>query len=189
MRRALEPLLYEYGVDIMFAGCAACSYIPRQQLQVLARKSICTSCDPPGLAHALKFAGFLWLQAPIDVSAACRHVHAYERCNRVYNYSVDPCGPVSITVGDGGAHCQHVPVYGSAAVHADSEHVPSAQATSSSSTHRGWTAGGAVRSQTRSGAPAIRAKGSSARPRSRTGLPSGKGRAAWRMPQIRAVPC
>ncbi|XP_065876306.1 purple acid phosphatase 15 isoform X2 [Euphorbia lathyris] len=30
------------------------------------------------------------------------HVHAYERSNRVYNYKLDPCGPVYITVGDGG---------------------------------------------------------------------------------------
>ncbi|TKY66137.1 Purple acid phosphatase 15 [Spatholobus suberectus] len=30
------------------------------------------------------------------------HVHAYERSNRVYNYDIDPCGPVYITVGDGG---------------------------------------------------------------------------------------
>lgn len=30
------------------------------------------------------------------------HVHAYERSNRVYNYTLDPCGPVYITVGDGG---------------------------------------------------------------------------------------
>ncbi|KAJ3693111.1 hypothetical protein LUZ60_012206 [Juncus effusus] len=30
------------------------------------------------------------------------HVHAYERMNRVYNYSLDPCGPVYITIGDGG---------------------------------------------------------------------------------------
>ncbi|XP_026661932.2 purple acid phosphatase 15-like [Phoenix dactylifera] len=30
------------------------------------------------------------------------HVHAYERSNRVYNYMLDPCGPVHITVGDGG---------------------------------------------------------------------------------------
>ncbi|KAF2285601.1 hypothetical protein GH714_005721 [Hevea brasiliensis] len=29
-------------------------------------------------------------------------VHAYERMNRVYNYSLDHCGPVHITVGDGG---------------------------------------------------------------------------------------
>lgn len=30
------------------------------------------------------------------------HVHAYERCNRVYRYELDTCGPVYITVGDGG---------------------------------------------------------------------------------------
>ncbi|KAJ8646160.1 hypothetical protein MRB53_007908 [Persea americana] len=30
------------------------------------------------------------------------HVHAYERSNRVFNYTLDPCGPVHITVGDGG---------------------------------------------------------------------------------------
>lgn len=29
-------------------------------------------------------------------------VHAYERSNRVYNYTLDPCGPVHIVVGDGG---------------------------------------------------------------------------------------
>ncbi|ESW23264.1 hypothetical protein PHAVU_004G032300 [Phaseolus vulgaris] len=30
------------------------------------------------------------------------HVHAYERMNRVYNYKLDPCAPIYITVGDGG---------------------------------------------------------------------------------------
>lgn len=30
------------------------------------------------------------------------HVHAYERSNRVFNYTLDPCGPVHITIGDGG---------------------------------------------------------------------------------------
>ncbi|KAL5554409.1 hypothetical protein UlMin_041810 [Ulmus minor] len=29
-------------------------------------------------------------------------IHAYERSNRVYNYTLDPCGPVYITIGDGG---------------------------------------------------------------------------------------
>ncbi|ONK56204.1 uncharacterized protein A4U43_C10F5200 [Asparagus officinalis] len=37
----------------------------------------------------------------VDI-AFCGHVHAYERSNRVYNYTVDPCGPVHITIGDGG---------------------------------------------------------------------------------------
>ncbi|GAB4841344.1 Purple acid phosphatase 15 [Ancistrocladus abbreviatus] len=30
------------------------------------------------------------------------HIHAYERSNRVYNYTLDQCAPVYITVGDGG---------------------------------------------------------------------------------------
>lgn len=30
------------------------------------------------------------------------HVHAYERFTRVYNNEADPCGPVYITIGDGG---------------------------------------------------------------------------------------
>lgn len=30
------------------------------------------------------------------------HVHAYERTNQVYNYTLNPCGPVYVTVGDGG---------------------------------------------------------------------------------------
>lgn len=30
------------------------------------------------------------------------HVHAYERSKRVYNGKSDPCGPIHITIGDGG---------------------------------------------------------------------------------------
>ncbi|KAE8690195.1 Purple acid phosphatase 15 [Hibiscus syriacus] len=30
------------------------------------------------------------------------HVHAYERTNRVHNYTLDACGPIYITVGDAG---------------------------------------------------------------------------------------
>eukprot|EP01026_Neomeris_dumetosa_P058141 TRINITY_DN5391_c0_g1_i3.p1 TRINITY_DN5391_c0_g1~~TRINITY_DN5391_c0_g1_i3.p1 ORF type:complete len:479 (-),score=44.89 TRINITY_DN5391_c0_g1_i3:439-1674(-) len=30
------------------------------------------------------------------------HVHSYERTHPVYNYKVDPCGPVYYTIGDGG---------------------------------------------------------------------------------------
>ncbi|KAL3812376.1 hypothetical protein ACJIZ3_013644 [Penstemon smallii] len=37
-------------------------------------------------------------------------VHAYERMNRVYNYTLDSCGPVYITVGDGG-NIEKVDVY------------------------------------------------------------------------------
>ncbi|EIE25875.1 Metallo-dependent phosphatase [Coccomyxa subellipsoidea C-169] len=50
MRISLEPLTYQYGVDVFFYG----------------------------------------------------HVHAYERTTPVYNYTVNPCGAVHITVGDGG---------------------------------------------------------------------------------------
>ena len=40
----------------------------------------------------------------------CRHVHAYERSNRVYKYQVDPCGPIHITIGDGGPPLLPFPV-------------------------------------------------------------------------------
>uniref|UniRef100_A0A0D9W4M1 Purple acid phosphatase n=1 Tax=Leersia perrieri TaxID=77586 RepID=A0A0D9W4M1_9ORYZ len=50
MRKAMERLLYEARVDVVFAG----------------------------------------------------HVHAYERFTRVYNNEANPCGPVHITIGDGG---------------------------------------------------------------------------------------
>jgi hypothetical protein len=50
LRLAIEPMLYQYGVDLVLAG----------------------------------------------------HVHSYERSNRVYNYTSDPCGPTYITIGDGG---------------------------------------------------------------------------------------
>ena len=34
--------------------------------------------------------------------ACAGHVHAYERSHPVYNYTVDLCGSVHITIGDGG---------------------------------------------------------------------------------------
>ncbi|KAF5781551.1 putative Acid phosphatase [Helianthus annuus] len=39
--------------------------------------------------------------AGVDIVFA-GHVHAYERSKRVYNGKSDPCGPVHITIGDGG---------------------------------------------------------------------------------------
>ncbi|KAK3445588.1 hypothetical protein EUGRSUZ_A01512 [Eucalyptus grandis] len=43
----------------------------------------------------------LLYQARVDVVFA-GHVHAYERFNRVYNGKANDCGPVHITIGDGG---------------------------------------------------------------------------------------
>ena len=34
--------------------------------------------------------------------SCCLQVHAYERSNRVFKYTLDPCAPIYITVGDGG---------------------------------------------------------------------------------------
>ncbi len=48
--QAYEPLLYKYGVDLVFNG----------------------------------------------------HQHAYERSKPVYNWTLDDCGPMHITIGDGG---------------------------------------------------------------------------------------
>ncbi|PWA52289.1 purple acid phosphatases superfamily protein [Artemisia annua] len=43
----------------------------------------------------------LLYKAHVDVVFA-GHVHAYERFNRVYNEKADNCGPMHITIGDGG---------------------------------------------------------------------------------------
>ncbi|KAE8098533.1 hypothetical protein FH972_016588 [Carpinus fangiana] len=43
----------------------------------------------------------LLYKARVDVVFS-GHVHAYERFTRVYDNEVDPCGPVYITIGDGG---------------------------------------------------------------------------------------
>lgn len=43
----------------------------------------------------------LLYKARVDVVFA-GHVHAYERFARIYDNKVDPCGPVYITIGDGG---------------------------------------------------------------------------------------
>ncbi|KAI8563063.1 hypothetical protein RHMOL_Rhmol03G0084400 [Rhododendron molle] len=40
-------------------------------------------------------------KARVDVVYAS-HVHAYERFTRVYDKKEDPCGPVYVTIGDGG---------------------------------------------------------------------------------------
>ncbi|KAG0474721.1 hypothetical protein HPP92_014407 [Vanilla planifolia] len=45
-------------------------------------------------------AQYAWLKK--DLLKVDREVHAYERMNRVYNYSLNSCGPIYITVGDGG---------------------------------------------------------------------------------------
>ncbi|GMI80903.1 purple acid phosphatase 22, PURPLE ACID PHOSPHATASE 22 [Hibiscus trionum] len=43
----------------------------------------------------------LLYKARVDVVFA-GHVHAYERFTRIYDKKADPCGPVYITIGDGG---------------------------------------------------------------------------------------
>ncbi|KAI4378675.1 hypothetical protein MLD38_016121 [Melastoma candidum] len=43
----------------------------------------------------------LLYEARVDVVFA-GHVHAYERFDRVYNERANPCGPIHITIGDGG---------------------------------------------------------------------------------------
>ncbi|EOY08203.1 Purple acid phosphatase 21 [Theobroma cacao] len=43
----------------------------------------------------------LLCKARVDVVFA-GHVHAYERFTRIYDNKADPCGPVYITIGDGG---------------------------------------------------------------------------------------
>uniref|UniRef100_A0A5B6YUQ7 acid phosphatase n=2 Tax=Davidia involucrata TaxID=16924 RepID=A0A5B6YUQ7_DAVIN len=40
-------------------------------------------------------------KARVDIVFA-GHVHAYERFTRVYDKKADPCGPVHVTIGDGG---------------------------------------------------------------------------------------
>ncbi|KAJ0810874.1 putative Acid phosphatase [Helianthus annuus] len=51
-----------------------------------------------GMMDAME--GLLY-KARVDV-VLVGHVHAYERFNRVYNHVADNCGPVHITIGDGG---------------------------------------------------------------------------------------
>ncbi|KAJ6370228.1 hypothetical protein OIU76_028493 [Salix suchowensis] len=78
MRVEMEGLLYEHGVDIVFQWTSITKAI------IWKQNVLCN------FTHFL--VGDMKLQ-----------VHAYERSNRVYNYSLDPCGPVYITVGNGGS--------------------------------------------------------------------------------------
>ncbi|KAH7512148.1 hypothetical protein FEM48_Zijuj12G0059700 [Ziziphus jujuba var. spinosa] len=43
----------------------------------------------------------LLYKARVDVVFA-GHVHAYERFTRIFNEKADPCGPIHVTIGDGG---------------------------------------------------------------------------------------
>ncbi|KAL4308137.1 hypothetical protein GQ457_01G033280 [Hibiscus cannabinus] len=76
MRVEMEDLLYKYGVDIVFNGHVSC--FVKDKLHALGELMIVCSFGNN------------------------QQVHAYERSNRVYNYNLDPCGPVHITIGDGG---------------------------------------------------------------------------------------
>ncbi|CAM8920021.1 unnamed protein product [Rhodiola kirilowii] len=40
-------------------------------------------------------------KARVDI-VFTRHVHAYERFTTVYDNKADPCGPIHVTIGDGG---------------------------------------------------------------------------------------
>ena len=40
---------------------------------------------------------------------ACRHVHAYERHNRVFNYTLDDCAPYHVTIGMPQEHSRRKP--------------------------------------------------------------------------------
>lgn len=73
MRIALEPMAYAYGVDLFFYGAGIC-------LQLVAAAAM----KRPPSVHCDTCAG---------------HVHAYERSTPVYNFTVDLCGPVHITIG------------------------------------------------------------------------------------------
>ncbi len=53
---------------------------------------MCELKDANELVVSIYFWSMVWIW----------QVHAYERCNRVYNYTLDASGPVYITVGDGG---------------------------------------------------------------------------------------
>ncbi|CAL5413712.1 unnamed protein product [Camellia sinensis] len=79
MRQEMEALLYQYRVDIVFS-----------------------SHNEVVLARILLFLKILNRNEISEKVQDMYDVDAYERMNRVYNYTLDPCGPIYITVGDGG---------------------------------------------------------------------------------------
>lgn len=98
MRVEMEDLLYKYGVDIVFNGHVSkhivvfITKILRHFFFFLIRKR-----------QVLLLLSYKDIILNMQISHEnIEQVHAYERSNRVYNYTLDPCGPVYITVGDGG---------------------------------------------------------------------------------------
>ncbi|CAA6667579.1 unnamed protein product [Spirodela intermedia] len=55
----------------------------------------------PWLVEMRKALEELLYRARVDIVFA-GHVHAYERFKRIYDNAADPCGPLHVTIGDGG---------------------------------------------------------------------------------------
>lgn len=76
MMASMEPLLYAAGVDVVFAG----------HVHAYERSVSYTS---DSFHHYIWFTGF-WL------------INSVVQQGRVYNGKTDTCGPIHITIGDGG---------------------------------------------------------------------------------------
>ena len=88
MRIAMEPLVYAAGVDLFFYGEHTAS-------KTAGFSALLTLIQKAGNGGELP---------SHEASSNCAapyagHVHAYERSTPVFNYTIDGCGPVHITIG------------------------------------------------------------------------------------------
>ena len=88
MRVAMEPLVYAAGVDVFFYGELRATRIA----SLPALPILIQTADTGGKLQLYQVSSKL-------ATPHAGHVHAYERSTPVFNYTVDPCGPVHITIG------------------------------------------------------------------------------------------
>lgn len=95
-RQVYEPLLYAAKVDFVLSGhgARAAGARPRGSIRagVGRRRGGVDGADAPPRRHA----------PPSLLPLCARAVHAFERTHPMNNYTLDACGPVYLTVGDGG---------------------------------------------------------------------------------------
>ena len=98
-QKQVEPLLYKYGVNFVFFGELLRSHT--RSLVTLVASECFMHFGLPALAESgiVKRNGLAPKPCEYGTLVA-GHVHAYERSWPVYNYKLDPCGPLNIIIGE-----------------------------------------------------------------------------------------
>ena len=98
-QKQVEPLLYRYGVNFVFFGKLLSLHT--RPLVTLVTSECLMHVVLPAMADLgiVKWNGLAPKPCENGMHVA-GHVHAYERSWPVYNYKLNPCGPLNIIIGE-----------------------------------------------------------------------------------------